>query len=400
MQQTRLTILFLLLAGSLFCQKLQPVKKFGNNPGRLRMYMYNPASLAANAKAPLVVVLHGCFQNAKVVSKQTDWNKLADKYGFRVIYPQQRVINNPCQCFNFYRAKDIDKNSGEDYSIEQMVEYMISTDHADSTNIYITGLSAGAAMSVVEMADYPYLFKAGAVFAGGPYRSGTGVFAAWASMQGFISRSPQHWADLVHAQNPGYKGPYPAMIIFHGTADVVVNPRNAKQLVKQWTSLHNILPTPSVTIKHFAQVKCLDKMIYNGADGMPAVIYYKMRHMGHALPIYPGHGEQRGGHMTPFSANKKIFSTYWTALDFGLITAPQISGKTTVAKNEQVTYTAPAHAGSSYGWKFPKACKVVSNSDNTLTLIWGSKPGNVDLTETDVQQGKRVYTTLAVSVAP
>jgi poly(hydroxyalkanoate) depolymerase family esterase len=398
MKQTRLIILFLLLAGSLSSQKLEAVKNFGNNPGRLQMYLYNPASLAAGAKAPLVIVLHGCFQNAKIVAKQTDWNKLADQYGFRVVYPQQRMINNPCRCFDFYRPKDINKNSGENLSVEQMVEYMISNYHTDSANIYITGLSAGAALSVVEMADYPQLFKAGAIFAGGAYRSATNIFNAWASMEGFISRSPQHWAELVHAQNPDYKGSYPKMIIYQGNADLVVNPRNAKQLVKQWTGLYNIPAQPTQVIRHFIQVKGLDKSIYSLINGTPAVICYKIRHMGHALPIAPGHCEQTGGHMTPFSANKKFFSTYWTAVDFGLITAPQITGKTRVMPNEQVTYTVPANNGSTYKWKFPKDCKVLSNTgNNTLIVVWGSKPGNIDLTETN-GTCKKVYATLGVEV--
>ncbi len=402
MRQTTLSVIFLfLLPVSLFSQKLQPVKKFGANPGRLRMYMYNPPGLAADAKAPLVIVLHGCLQNAKIVAKQTDWNKLADTYGFRVVYPQQRVINNPCQCFNFYRPKDINKNSGEDYSIEQMAEYMIHSYNSDTTNIYITGLSAGAAMSVVELADYPHLFKAGAIFAGAAYKTATNIFSAMAGMYGFISLSPEHWAGYVRAQNPDYKGPYPKVIVFHGNADLVVNPRNAKQLVKQWTCLHGISAQPTQTIRHFAQVKSLDKFIYNGPDGMPAVIYYKMRHMGHALPVYPGHCEQRGGHMVPFSANKKCFSTYWTALDFGLIPAPQITGKTSVAKNEQVTYTVPVNYSSSFTWKFPKDCKAVSDTgNNMLTVIWGSKPGNIDVTETDGKHCSKVYSTLGVGVEP
>lgn len=401
MKPFNITLALLLLLSISFGQKLQTVKNFGANPGRLKMYIYNPPGLSANAHAPLVVVLHGCTQNAKIVAKQTDWNKLAATYGFRVLYAQQRIINNPCGCFNFYRPKDIDKNKGEDYSIEQMTEYMINHYNADTANIYITGLSAGAAMAVVEMADYPQLFKAGAIFAGGAYKTGTNIFSAMAGMYGFISMSPEHWASLVKAQNPAYNGAWPRVIVYHGNADLVVNPRNAKQIVKQWTSLHNISPHPTQTIKHFAQVPALEKNIYSNADGMPWVIYYKMRHMGHALPVYPGHCEQKGGHMVPFSANKKYFSTYWTAIDFGLIKAPEISGKTTVSANEQVTYSVPANAQSAFTWKFPRGCKIVGNNGaNTLTLIWGNKPGNIDLTETDGQQCKRVYPTLLVSVNP
>jgi len=83
----------------LMAQPLIRVKKFGNNPGHLKMYMYTPAGLNKNIKTPVVVVLHGCLQSAKAVARQTDWNKLADRYGFSIIYPEQRLINNPERCF-------------------------------------------------------------------------------------------------------------------------------------------------------------------------------------------------------------------------------------------------------------------------------------------------------------
>ena len=39
---------------------------FGGNPGNLKMYKYVPDNMTA--KAPLVVSLHGCSQNARVYS--------------------------------------------------------------------------------------------------------------------------------------------------------------------------------------------------------------------------------------------------------------------------------------------------------------------------------------------
>ena len=90
-------------------QAIQHVNSFGSNPGNLKMYLYKPALLDESKLVSLVVVMHGCLQNAGVVAKQSGWNKLADKYGFLVLYPQQRILNNPMKCFCWYNRNDIEK---------------------------------------------------------------------------------------------------------------------------------------------------------------------------------------------------------------------------------------------------------------------------------------------------
>src|SRR5215469_17232115 len=68
--------------------RLREVTGFGANPGRLRMFVYNPKHLRANA--PLVVALHGCTQTADEYDYGTGWSSLAEKLGFAVLYPQQQ----------------------------------------------------------------------------------------------------------------------------------------------------------------------------------------------------------------------------------------------------------------------------------------------------------------------
>ena len=173
------SFIFFLLSYHLSSQSLVRINEFGNNPGNLKMYLYSPGSLNDSAQTPLVVVLHGCLQSAGSVAKQTGWNKLADTYGFRVLYPQQRVINNPGKCFCWYKQSDIEKGKGENYSVLQMIEQVKKNYSIDSTQIFVTGLSAGAGMSVALMAGYPETFNAGAVFAGGAYKTATNL---WTSM--------------------------------------------------------------------------------------------------------------------------------------------------------------------------------------------------------------------------
>ncbi len=63
---------------------LTRVTTFGPNPGNLAMYKYVPAALPVGR--PLVLVLHGCSQNAASM-EAAGWNKLADVREFAVVYP-------------------------------------------------------------------------------------------------------------------------------------------------------------------------------------------------------------------------------------------------------------------------------------------------------------------------
>ena len=400
MKKGIIATLFILCLHAVYAQTLEPIRRFGQNPGRLKMYLYSPPTIRSGTAAPLVVVLHGCTQTARIVARQTDWNKLAAQYGFRVLYPQQRMINNPCRCFNWYNPKDIDKDNGEDYSIRQMIDYATEHYGVDTAQIYITGLSAGGAMGVAMMADYPQLFRAGAIYAGGAYKLATNPFIAMAAMEGWVLRSPSHLGDLVRAQNPGYTGSYPRMIVYQGRADLVVNRRNGMEIVKQWTDLLHISEHPTETIRRYTQVRSLERNTFRDAAGREQVIYYRIRHMGHALPVYPGHCDTRGGHMLPFSANKKFFSTYRTAVDFGLIKEDSISGPVHIHTGQQVIYSVSADAKNSYHWHYPKDCKIIGDPDSpSISLIWGSKTGNLDLTVISADGCQKNYPTRLITVS-
>ena len=92
----KLIILIICLntAYSQHAKKMTKIENFGKNPGNLRMFIYADNHSDTN-KIPLVVVLHGCGENAKSVSELTGWNKLSDLNSFIVLYPQQKFINNP-----------------------------------------------------------------------------------------------------------------------------------------------------------------------------------------------------------------------------------------------------------------------------------------------------------------
>lgn len=296
-------------------QSLSEISEFGRNDGNLRMFIHEPKHEITKQKA-LVVVLHGCTQSAAKVAEQSGWNVLADKHGFVVIYPEQKFSNNTSGCFNWFYTKDIDPKSGESSSILEMIEYTKQNYSIDSTQIFIYGLSAGAAMTINLMANNPNVFNSGASLAGGPYGMATNFIQAARAMLNPKIKSAQEWAKLVPKSTNGV---YPKLIIIHGTMDNTVDFANAIELIKQWTYLHQIEYKNRDSVADFMGIPNVQRYEYPENENVSDVIFYKIKGLGHALPVDPGDNENQGGATGMFADDYDFFSTYYIAMDFGLI---------------------------------------------------------------------------------
>ena len=124
---------------------LQEVADFGTNPGALRMLTYVPDDVPS--RPALVVVLHGSTQSAAKYDLGTGWSKLADRHGFALLMPEQSRQNNLSGSFNWFQRNDTQRGEGEAHSIVQMVEQMVRDHNVDRRRIFVTGLSAGGAMT-------------------------------------------------------------------------------------------------------------------------------------------------------------------------------------------------------------------------------------------------------------
>jgi poly(3-hydroxybutyrate) depolymerase len=91
--------------------RLSTLSSFGSNPGALGAKLHIPANLPSGAG--LVVVLHGCTQTAAAYDHASGWSRLADEYGFAVLYPEQSRANNADLCFNWFVPGDVVRGGGE-----------------------------------------------------------------------------------------------------------------------------------------------------------------------------------------------------------------------------------------------------------------------------------------------
>ena len=290
---------------------LVETSSFGSNPGALRMWSYLPPSLPA--KAPLVVVLHGCGQTAAGYEFGAGWSMLARRYGFALLMPEQQKANNPQGCFNWFSPEDIRRGHGEAASIRAMVEQMVRTHKLDRKRIFITGLSAGGAMSAVLLATYPDVFSAGAVIAGLPYGVAHNVRQALHAMMSPATHSGPELGDRVrHASH--HQGPWPRLSVWHGSADRTVHPGNASQLALQWLDLHGVPAAPSVD----GTVDGQARRQWRDADGTVVVESYTIAGMAHGTPLGVADTGERFGAPGPFLLEAGIASSYHIAKFFGL----------------------------------------------------------------------------------
>jgi poly(hydroxyalkanoate) depolymerase family esterase len=290
---------------------LAPVAGFGSNPGNLRMWEYLPADLPA--KAPLVVVLHGCGSSSAGYDDGSGWTRMASAWKVALVFPEQQVTNNPSGCFNWFRAEDVGRGTGEVLSIKQMVDWMIVYRSVDPSRVFVTGISAGGAMTSAVIAAYPEVFAGGAPVAGLPYKCATEAFQAPSCGQPGRNLTPRQWGDLVRAET-GWAGPWPRVSIWQGSGDLLVNPVNLTELVEQWTDVHGIDRVPDVA----EDTRGYPHRVYRDTAGAPLVESYSITGMGHAQPIDPGPGHDQCGVVGLLFPDVDICASYYIGVFWGI----------------------------------------------------------------------------------
>ncbi|HET7885836.1 MAG TPA: PHB depolymerase family esterase [Bradyrhizobium sp.] len=286
-------------------------RQFGTNPGDLRMYSYVPPDLPPSPA--LVVVLHGCGQTAAGYDIGTGWSTLAKHYGFVLLMPEQQASNNAHGCFNWFNPEDTKRGHGEACSIRQMIARMVSQHRIDKHRVFITGLSAGGAMTSVMLATYPEVFAAGAIIAGLPYGVASNVREALSGMLRSPARSSHELGNLVRNACK-HRAPWPRVSVWHGTADRTVNPANADEIVKQWLDVHRLPPHPmaeNIVDGHPHQV-------WWNSDGETVVESYTITDMAHGTPLGKAENDERYGKEGAFLIEAGISSSYHIANFFGL----------------------------------------------------------------------------------
>ena len=229
--------------------------------GEKREYLlYVPRSYDRAKPTPLVISMHGGGLWGAAQQETSQWNRVADREGFIVVYPSGVQGAGP----RHWRAEGGAGQSRDVRFISELIDTLRSSYNIDSTRIYANGLSNGGGMSFVLSCTLADRIAAVGVVA-------PALFLPWS-------------ACTDRRAVP--------MIAFHGTADPAVPYHGGKTWVSpqsfpdipRWTAMwarkNRCAPNPidsavATDVTRRAYARCADDA---------AVVLYTIQGGGHSWP--------------------------------------------------------------------------------------------------------------------
>ena len=232
--------------------------------GRTRKYLlYVPESYQPETQAPLVISIHGFVQWPAHQAYLSGWNKLADEYGFLVVYPQGTGF--PLRWATRPQEGDPAAMAAEIQFLADLIDQLNRTYSIDPSRIYANGMSNGGGMSEVlacELSD---------------------TIAAFGGVAGAYLFP---WQDC----HPSHPVP---VILFHGIADPVVpyigglSSRDrqfefppVEHRLANWAEINSCPNSPEISAVT-AQIK---RYYFGDCEGAAEVMLYSLEDGGHTWP--------------------------------------------------------------------------------------------------------------------
>lgn len=240
---------------------------FRNTAGQRAYKLYVPPGVNGQAR-PLVVMLHGCTQDADDFAAGTAMNEAAREQGFFVLYPVQPRETNPQKCWNWFKHNHQQAGKGEPSILADMTRHVIAEYGIDTRRVYVAGLSAGGAMAAILADTYPQLYAAAGVHSGLAAGAAKDLPSALSAMKGIGVR-------------PGAASSTPVpTIVFHGDRDATVHPANAGAVVA--ASAGTDARVQSQRVSGANQGRDSTKRVYTNAQGKVVAEYWEVHGAGHA----------------------------------------------------------------------------------------------------------------------
>lgn len=195
--------------------------------GALRWRLYRPPGVRSSEKLPLMVMLHGCAQDAAGFASSTRMNRIANRERFLVLYPEQGRLANPQGCWNWFDT-DSGRAHAEADLVLRAVDQVCQFQPVDRQRVALAGLSAGASMAALMAIRHPDRFKAVVMHSGIPPGMAHSTLTALGAMRGRQPTVP--WVAA-----PGEAvAKWPPLLVIHGDADASVSPNNAAAAALTW----------------------------------------------------------------------------------------------------------------------------------------------------------------------
>ncbi|MDR5825409.1 PHB depolymerase family esterase [Caballeronia sp. LZ043] len=213
-----------------------PPTSAGRLVNHLSYALYLPPNESAE-RMPLVVMLHGCKQNADEFAQGTRINLLADKYGFAVLYPEQSKHEHAHRCWHWYDDSG-GGGGGEAASVISLIDAIVAEHDLDEERVYVAGMSAGAGLAALLAIRHPQMFAAVGLHSGVVFGEAHSAIGAMDVMRRGSRTDP---VALIDAAVDVREYPGMPAIIVHGELDSVVTAANAEQLTRQFLRLNGFI---------------------------------------------------------------------------------------------------------------------------------------------------------------
>lgn len=195
--------------------------------GLRRYQLYKPAGLQRGETVPLVVMLHGCAQDAQAMATSTRMNRLAQVERFMVLYPEQDRLSNLQNCWNWYDTRT-GRAQREADSIAAAVAHICLTQPVNPQRMAVVGMSAGAGMAGLLAVRQPERFQAVVMHSGVGPGQASSMATALKAMRG---------RQRVVPLAPLSAGAHlPALLVIQGNMDTIVASCNGAQVAQGWAA--------------------------------------------------------------------------------------------------------------------------------------------------------------------
>ncbi len=224
-----------------------------------RYHVFVPAGLRAADCPPLLVMLHGCGQDAPGFAKSTRMNAIARREGFLVLYPEQDRLANAQGCWNWFETRT-GRAQAEAAVVVAAVDRVMARHGVDPARVAICGLSAGASLAALVAARYPERFAAVAMHSGVRPGAAQSSATALAAMRGRGRATA--WASPEAA--------LPPLLVIQGTADPIVVRANARAAAHAWAHAADARETSPVR-------ECAERRVQRGSRKPMRMVDFKRR---------------------------------------------------------------------------------------------------------------------------
>lgn len=243
--------------------------------GARRYRLYRPTGTRFGERLPLLVMLHGCGQDASSFAASTRMNRVAERERFLVLYPEQDRLANPQGCWNWYDTRG-GRAAGEAQLVMNAIEQVCLMYSGDRTRVAVAGLSAGASLAALLATRHPERFKAVVMHSGIPPGTANSTLSALAAMRG----KPGVLAHPPTLVNAPTSGCWPPLLVIHGGQDRTVAASNGLAAAQMWAQAAGASAQPSKSRTH-GKRHAMAVTDFKSATGTAATLV-EVAQLGHA----------------------------------------------------------------------------------------------------------------------